>query len=188
MTSDRAGGSDGAAVGSAEPRFLVVGRVLKPHGVRGEVRVEPLTNDPARFKQLTHVYVGERDPRRVTVDSVRFHQGWVLLRLGGYPTRTEAELLRDELLQVTEAEAVPLEEGEYYLYQLEGLAVYTEEGAHLGRLTNVLETGANNVFVVQGPAGELLIPDIPDVVRDVDIEGGRLVIRPLPGLLGDFDE
>ncbi|WP_374687386.1 ribosome maturation factor RimM [Promineifilum sp.] len=188
MTSDLAGDKRGAAESSAEPRFLAVGRVLKPHGVRGEVRVEPLTDDPARFKQLTHIYVGERNPRRVAIEGVRFHQSWVLLRLDGYPTRTEAELLRNELLQVTEAEAVPLEEGEYYLYQLEGLAVYTEAGVHLGRLTDVLETGANNVFIVQGPKGELLIPDIPDVVQDVDIAGGRLVIRPLPGLLGDMDE
>jgi 16S rRNA processing protein RimM len=167
---------------------LAVGRVIKPHGVHGEVRVEPLTDDPARFKRLTHVYVGERQPRRVAVESVRFHQGWVLLRLGGHATRTEAELLRGELLQVTAAEAAPLEEGEYYLFQLEGLDVYTEAGDHLGRLTGVLETGANNVFVVQGARGELLLPDIPDVIQEIDIEGGRLVIRPLPGLLGDFDE
>ena len=116
---------------------------------------------------------------------IRDSGNFVLLKLDGYPTRTEAELLRNELLQVPEDEAIPLEEGEYFLHQLLGLEVVTENGRSLGRLTNVLETGANNVFIIDRPGGELLVPDIPDVVRDVDVAGGRVVIRPLPGLLDD---
>lgn len=175
----------GSADDSAEPRFLAIGRVIKPHGVQGEVRVELMTDVPERFKWLESVYVGERNPRRVVVESVRFHQEFVLLKLAGYPTRTEAEALRDELLQVPEEEAIPLEEGEYFLHQLLGLEVLTEGGQSLGRLTDVLETGANNVFVVSGADGEHLIPDIPDVVQEVDVDGGSIIIRPLPGLLGD---
>lgn len=175
----------GSADDSAEPRFLAIGRVIKPHGVQGEVRVELMTDVPERFKWLKSVYVGERNPRRVAVESVRFHQEFVLLKLAGYPTRTEAEALRDELLQVPEEEAIPLEEGEYFLHQLLGLEVLTEGGQSLGRLTDVLETGANNVFVVSGGDGEHLIPDIPDVVQEVDVDGGRIIIRPLPGLLDD---
>ena len=175
----------GSADDSAEPRFLAIGRVIKPHGVQGEVRVELMTDVPERFKWLKSVYVGERNPRRVAVESVRFHQEFVLLKLAGYPTRTEAEALRDELLQVPEEEAIPLEEGEYFLHQLLGLEVLTESGQSLGRLTDVLETGANNVFVVSGGDGEHLSPDIPDVVQEVDVDGGRIIIRPLPGLLGD---
>ncbi len=147
-----------------------------------------MTDTPERFKWLDTVYLGESNPRRVAVDSVRVHQGGVLLRLVGYPTRTEAELLRGELLQVPESEAVPLEEGEYFLYQLEGLAVYTTGGAHVGRLVEVLETGANNVFVVDGANGQHLLPDIPDVIKEIDIEGGRIVIQPLPGLIDGLDE
>jgi 16S rRNA processing protein RimM len=119
------------------------------------------------------------------VVSARRHGDFVLLKLDGYPTRTEAELLRNELLQVPEDEAIPLEEGEYFLHQLLGLQVVTESGQNLGRLTEVLETGANNVFIIDGPGGELLVPDIPDVVLEVDVAGGRVVIRPLPGLLAD---
>lgn len=175
----------GSADDSAEPRFLAVGRVTKPHGVHGEVRVELLTDRPERFGWLEAIYVGERDPRRVGVVSARQHGAFVLLKLDGYSTRTEAELLRNELLQVPEDEAIPLEEGEYFLHQLLGLAVVTEDGRDLGRLTSVLETGANNVFVIQGLQGEVLVPDIPDVVMAVDIDGGRIIIRPLPGLLPD---
>jgi 16S rRNA processing protein RimM len=166
---------------------LAVGRVIKPHGVHGEVRVEMLTDVPERFGWLEYIYVGERNPRRVAVEGVRYHQEFVLLRLAGYPTRDEAETLRNELLLVPEDEAVPLEEGEYFLHQLIGLEVLTEAGRSLGRLSDVLETGANNVFVVDGPGGQHLIPDIPDVVIQVDVDGGRIVIRPLPGLLGDDD-
>lgn len=164
---------------------MAVGRVIKPHGVQGEVRVELMTDLPQRFEWLKVIYVGERNPRPIAVESVRYHQEFVLLKLAGYPTRTEAEALRNELLQVPEEEAIPLEEGEYFLHQLLGLEVFTEGGQGLGRLTDVLETGANNVFVVVGPGGEHLIPDIPDVVQEVDVDGGRIVIRPLPGLLGD---
>ena len=185
-TPDRmTGPKGGSADDSAEPRFLAVGRVIKPHGVQGEVRVELMTDLPQRFKWLKTVYVGERNPRPVVVESVRFHQEFVLLKLSGYPTRTEAEALRNELLQVPEEEAIPLEEGEYFLHQLLGLEVQTEDGQSLGRLTDVLETGANNVFVVSGADGEHLIPDIPDVVQAVDVAGGRIIIRPLPGLLND---
>ena len=179
------GPKGGSADDSAEPRFLASGRVTKPHGVQGEVRVELMTDLPERFKWLKTVYVGERNPRPVAVESVRFHQEFVLLKLAGYPTRTEAEALRNELLQVPEEEAIPLEEGEYFLHQLLGLEVQTEDGQSLGRLTDVLETGANNVFVVSGADGEHLIPDIPDVVQAVDVAGGRIIIRPLPGLFGD---
>jgi len=170
---------------SAEPRFLAIGRVVKPHGLGGEVRVELLTDVPERFEWLEFVYVGEKKPRRVAVESVRYHQQFVLLKLAGYPTRDEAETLRNELLQVPEAEAIPLATDEYFLFQLEGLEVSTEDGQVLGRLSEVLETGANNVFVIEGPQGQLLVPDIPDVVQEVDIDGGRLVIRPLPGLFRD---
>lgn len=164
---------------------MAIGRVIKPHGVLGEVRVELMTDVPQRFGWLKTIYVGERDPRPVAVESVRYHQEFVLLKLAGYPTRTEAEALRNELLQVPEEEAIPLEEGEYFLHQLLGLEVLTEAGQSLGRLTDILETGANNVFVVSGGGAEHLIPDIPDVVREVDVDGGRIIIRPLPGLLGD---
>lgn len=178
----------GSVENSAEPHFLAVGRVARPHGVHGEVRIELLTDVPERFKWLDYIYVGERNPRRVAVEGVRFHQGTVLLRLAGYPDRNAADTLRGELLQVLESEAIPLEEGEYFLHQLKGLAVYTEKGTCIGRLSEVLETGANNVFVVDGDAGQHLLPDIPDVIREINIKGGRIVIQPMPGLVDGLDE
>lgn len=162
---------------------MAVGRITKPHGVNGEVRVELLTDVRERFEWLDTIYLGETNPRPVSIESVRYHQGVVLLKLAGYPTRTEAETLRGVLLQVPESEAVPLAEGEYFLYQLVGLPVFTEDGTLIGQLSEVLETGANNVFVIDGPQRQYLIPDIPDVVREIDLDARRMVIHPLPGLI-----
>lgn len=173
----------GSADPSAEARFLVIGRIVKPHGVRGEVRVEIYTDLPERFTWLKTVYLGKEEPRPVAVEGVRFHKEWALLKLVGYNNREAAAGLRSEWLQVPEEESLPLEEGEYFLYQLEGVGVHTEAGLYLGDIQQVLETGANNVFVVKGPQGEILIPDIGEVVLDIDFEAKRMLIRPMAGLL-----
>jgi 16S rRNA processing protein RimM len=161
---------------------LVIGEIIKPHGVRGEVRVLPSTDLPERFSWLKTVYIGRAEPRPAGVEAVRSHQHWVLLKLAGIDNRDQAESLRGEWLQVPIDEAIPLEEDEYFLYQLVGLAVYDETGQQLGELVDVLETGANNVFVIRSPEGELLLPDIDEVIREIDLESGRVIVRLLPGL------
>lgn len=173
----------GLAEETSEPRFLVIGRVIKPHGVRGEVKVEVHTELPERFSWLEHVYVGDHEPMAVPVEKVRFHKSWVILKLAGYNDRNEAEKLRAQWLHVPEDEALPLEEGEYYLYQVIGCNVISDEGQVLGKVTEVIETKANNVFVVEGPIGELLLPDIDEVIKEVDLENGRVLVHLIPGLL-----
>ena len=170
------------ATAANDTEFIVIGEITKPHGVRGEMRVKPHTDEPERFSWLAQVYVGETSPRLMDVEKARLHQGMVLLKLTAVNDRTAADALRGEWLMVPEADALPLEEDEYYLFQLEGLAVETAEGEALGILTRVIETGANNVFVVQGDEGELLLPDIADVVQEIDFENGRMVVTLLPGL------
>jgi 16S rRNA processing protein RimM len=173
-------GSDSS---TPEPRFLIIGRVIKPHGIRGEVRVQIITDTPERFEWLETVYVGERHPQLITIEPVRFHKTFVLIKFAGIDTREGAVSLRNELLLVPESEAVPLEEGEYYLYQLIGLDVYTDEGEQLGELAEVLETNANNVFVVKGDRGEVLLPDTEEVIINIDFENGRMEVHLLPGLI-----
>lgn len=123
------------------------------------------------------------DPRPVPVEGVRFHQGYALLKLGQYETRGDVEALRGAWLMVPGEEALPLEEGEHYHYQLEGLEVYTDQDVYLGRLAEILETGANEVFVVKGPRGEVLLPNIAEVVQEVDVAEGRMIVHLLEGLL-----
>jgi 16S rRNA processing protein RimM len=172
---------DSTAGGQTE--YLAIGRIVRSHGVRGEVRVAVYTDLPERFTWLKSVYVGEDHPRAVAVENARFHKNQVVLKLAGYDDRDAAETLRGELLQVPEGEAIPLEEGEYYLYQLVGLAVYSDEGEHLGELMELLETRANTVFVVRGPRGEILLPDTAEVVQEIDFVRGRMIVHLLPGLL-----
>lgn len=175
--------TQGSADPSAEPRFLVVGRIIRPHGVRGEVRVELHTDDAGRFKKLASVHIGDPSAKPTGIQSAREHQGTALLTFEGFEDRNAAETLRNQWLYVPIEEAAPLEDGEYFLYQLEGLAVSDTSGRALGTLVEVMETGANNVFIVRGPRGDILLPDIPDVVTDIDFENGRMIVELLPGLV-----
>lgn len=164
------------------PRYLAIGKVLRPWGVRGEVKVEILTDWPERFALLEHVYLGE-EAMPCRLERVRLHQGYALLKLAGYDDRSAAEALRGQVVQVPHEEAMPLDEGEYYVYQIEGLEVWTDEGESLGRVVEVLFTGSNEVYVVHGPRGEVLIPAIADVVLKVDLEDRRLIVHLMDGLI-----
>lgn len=174
---------------ASTPLFLILGRILRPHGVRGELRVEIATQFPERVGDLETVFIGS-DPYDAesavpfTPTAVRRHRDILLVTLEEITSREEADPLRGKLLMVALEDAVPLEAGEYYTFQILGARVITSDGEELGRIGQVLETGANDVFVVQGgPRGEVLIPDVPHVVVDIDIENQVVTIDPLPGLL-----
>lgn len=171
-----------------EPRYLAIGRISRPHGVRGELRAEILTDYPDRLQtvfaqHLRTLYVGKAH-RPFTLTGVRFHQGAMLLTFKECTTRDEADALRGALVEIPLEDAVPLEEDEYYHFELIGMHVETDEGDTLGDIVDVFTApGANDVFVVHGSRGEILIPAIEDVVMSLDVEAGRVVIHPLPGLL-----
>jgi len=157
--------------------------------VRGEIRVEIVTAYPDRLIEHAFFYLSHPDTpdvaERYTVESARFHQRIVLLKLKECQDREAAETLRDMWVQIPTEEAAPLEEGEYYLFQLLGAQVETEAGECLGQIVEVLETGANDVYVVHGPLGEILLPAIEGVVLEFDTVAKRMVVRPLPGTLVD---
>ena len=178
--------SHSGSEGTSEPRYLTIGRVTRPHGLRGEVRVEPRTDLPERFSWLERVYIGDDAPVAMTVERARLHQGVVILKLGGCDSRDDAEALRGRWVLVPTEEAIPLEQGELFLFQLVDLDVVTVDGETLGTVEDVLQTGANDVLVVRSlgePPRQVLLPDIPDVVIDVDLEAGRIVVQVPPGLL-----
>ncbi|NBD34838.1 MAG: 16S rRNA processing protein RimM [Chloroflexi bacterium] len=166
-----------------EPRYLAVGRVLRPHGIRGELRVQVFTDFPEHLAEISHVYLGPTY-RRMAIEKVRFHKNRILLKLAGLEDRDAAETFRDQTVYVAMEDAVPLEEEEYYHFQVVGMQVETEDGEALGEVVEVLAPpGANDVFVVHGPRGEILIPAIEDAVREIDFDAMRMVIIPMPGLL-----
>ena len=179
---DRGSGRQGRA---PEPRYLAIGLVAGAHGIHGELKVEILTEEPARFGLLKTVHVGREgeDPQPRRLDAFRFHQSRVLLKIEGCEDRTTAEALRGALIQVPIEEALPLKDGEYYEHQVVGLAVWTAAGEPLGELVEILYTGANDVYVVRGPDHkEILIPAITGVILEVDLEAGRLVVELPEGL------
>lgn len=163
---------------------MTVGRVLSPWGVSGWVRVEPETDDPRRFRRLTRVRLAPRrgQPRWLNVKGARVDGHQVRLRFEGIDSREAAQLLGNSLLQIPAEEVAPLPEGRYYRFQLLGLEVWTQEGRRLGRVAEVLETGANDVFVVRGEGQEVLLPALRQVVRRVDLAGRRMEVALLPGL------
>jgi 16S rRNA processing protein RimM len=172
----------------AQPRFLLLGEILRPHGVRGEVRMRLLTDYPERISHLEHVYIGSSpdaaEPVRHVVQHMRMHQNYGLLKLKTIDDRNAAERLRALMVMVTLEDAVPLEADEIYLYQLINLTVQTETGETLGVITDVLETGANDVYIIDSPAyGEVLIPVTDETIIKTDIEAGIVIVQLPEGLL-----
>jgi 16S rRNA processing protein RimM len=167
-------------------RLVVIGRITRPHGLRGEVRVLPQTDHPERFNGLSTCVLwdparDERQGRRIT--SARRHGDVVLLTLAGCTSIEAAETLRGRLVAVPEAEALPLAAGQFYPWQLEGARVLTEDGREIGRFAGVEAGGAQELWVVRDGGREHLIPAVPEIVIEVDVAAGRVVIRPPDGLL-----
>jgi 16S rRNA processing protein RimM len=158
---------------------LVVGAIIGTHGLYGELRVRLITDDPDHFVSLPRVLVGEqRVPYEI--ESVRFSRGAALVKLDGIDDIETAESIRGAVLRIPGSEARPLGENEYFLYQVVGIAVRDEAGSDLGTVTDIIETGANLVFVVTNSAGkEELYPSIPEVVIDLNPTEGYMVVRPL---------
>lgn len=156
--------------------------MLKPWGFRGELKIQILTDFPDRFASLRVVFLGE-DAKRFSVESARLHSGAALLKLQGVDSPEDASKLREQVVQVPIKEAVPLPEGKYYLYQLIGLNVKTTEGRNLGKIEDVLDTGANDVYVVNDGQREVLIPAIEPVVKHVDLDRGEMLVQLLEGLV-----
>jgi len=184
---ERASTSIQASSGSLQPelRYLAIGRVVRAHGVKGEISVSVLTDFPERFETTEWIYLGDEfEATAYHLEKYRWHKKNVLLTLAGITDRNQAELLKGQLVQVPIEEAMPLPEGSYCLYQLMGLQVITTDGNNLGCVSDIIETGANDVYVVKKDGQpEILLPAIPDVVKSIDIEQGQMVVDLIDGLI-----
>ncbi|CAN5589640.1 hypothetical protein BH23CHL4_BH23CHL4_23290 [soil metagenome] len=159
---------------------LAVGLVIGAHGLQGELKVRPLTGDPDQFETFQQFYVGdESQPRKVR--GVRFHAGNVLLRLTGITSPDAVNQLRGAVLRVPGTAVRPLEEGEFFLYQLIGLEARTEQGDVIGVVVDLMETGAADVLVIEDQATrqQTLLPNLPDVVLEIEPGHGFMIVRPL---------
>ncbi len=161
-----------------------VGVITNTHGIAGEAKVYPTTDDPARFKKLKEVILEpEKENVILHITGVKFVKNMVVLQFREYSDINEVQKLRNKELYVTRENAVPLGENENYIADLIGMKVITDEGRELGTLTDVLQTGANDVYVVDRPGRpELLLPAIRDCILEVDVENGVMTVYLMPGL------
>ena len=163
--------------------YLMVGVIANTHGVRGEVKVYPTTDDVNRFKKLKEIYMGD-EKAPLHIQSVKFQKNMVILGFKEYTSLNEVEGLRNKELFVDRAHAVKLQKDEYFISDLIGLKVMTDEGADLGELTDVMTTGANDVYVVKTTDGkEVLLPAIKECVLNVDMNERVMSVHIMEGLL-----
>lgn len=163
--------------------YLAVGKLRRPHGVRGEVQMDVLTDFPERLRRGTTLFVGE-EHKPMSILRSRWHVDALLVQFEGYNNPEQAGELRNQMVYVRADDRPALPEGEYYHHELLGLQVTTESGEALGVVEQVLETGANDVLAVRRADGrELLVPYHDTFVLNVDVAGGRITVRLMPGLL-----
>ena len=164
---------------------LRVGVITSTHGIRGEVKVFPTTDDPARYKKLKQVYlVTRKETLPLTIQSVKFFKQFVIVKFREYNDINEVEQYKNAELWIDRKDAMPLEEGEYYIADLIGLTVMTDEVEKLGVMKDVLQTGANDVYEVEMENGKtVLLPYIEECVKKVDLEKGEILVHVMDGLL-----
>ena len=164
----------------APPEFLIVGYILAPWGIKGEVKVEVATDFPDRFAPRKLVYLNTRP---IEIESCHPHKQHLVVKLATIDSVEDAEKLRGQDLTIPRSELYPLPQGQYYTFQIIGLKVVTTEGELLGHITEIMTTGSNDVYIVEGKRGEILIPAIEDVVKSIDLQKGEVVIEAIKGLL-----
>lgn len=165
--------------------LLQAGVITTTHGIRGEVKVFPTTDDVHRFKDLDSVLLDTgRDYMKLEIENVKYFKQYAILKFKGIDNINDIEKYKGRSLYVTRDQAIPLEEDEYYIADLIGLDVYLESGEKFGVLKDVMETGANDVYIVETKEGkEVLIPAIHECVLDIDVEENRMEIHLMDGLL-----
>lgn len=164
---------------------LEVGQIVNTFGIKGMVKVMPFTDDIRRFDKLNKVYIEKnKSKKEYKIEEVKYHKNMVLIKFEGIDKIEQAEELRNSYLTVSRDSAEKLEEGRYYIVDLLGLDVYTDEQVLLGTLDDIFNTGSNDIYVVKNKEGkQILLPAIEDVIKQVDLENKKLIVHLLPGLV-----
>lgn len=163
--------------------YIAIGRVVRAHGTGGWVRVEVYSGQPQRFEGIRVLYLlGEEGPEGIILNEVKQSHMGLLLKFKNVDTREEAKALVGSELFLPESAKTELPEGSYFIDDLIGLTVFTEEGQRLGVLADVLQMSANDIYVVRDGENERLIPAVGEFVREVDVPGGKMIVRLLEGM------
>lgn len=171
-----------------EPEYLVVGRLRRPHGLRGELVMEIHSDFPERLKPGIEVYVGD-SYQKMVITGARFHNEGLLIKFQNIDSPEDAGGHKNQSVYVTSADRPDLPEGHYYHHELLGFAVFDDNNKLIGTLTEIMQTGANDVYVVRREDGrEVLLPVIESVVLSIEIKTRQIRVKPLPGLLDALAE
>ncbi len=166
------------------PDYLVVGKITRPHGVHGAVRVKPLTDDPHRFQELQVVHAGDEEHPQTPlhIDSAQIANQFIILRFQEIQSRDDAEGLRNTWLYIPRREQKTLPDGAFYYYELIGMTAKAQDDRIIGTVVDYRNYPANDVFVVERDGEEILIPDVPEFVTEIDADNGIVRINAMEGL------
>ncbi len=164
---------------------LEIGQIVNTFGIKGMVKVKPFTDDVNRFDKLKEVYIKNNNNTKIyEIEEVKYHKNMVLIKFKGIDKVEQAELLRNSYLLISRDSVDELEEGKYYIVDLIGINVYTDEQVLLGTLDDIFNTGSNDIYVVKSKEGkQILLPAIGDVIKNIDIENKKMTVHLLPGLI-----
>ena len=165
--------------------YFEVGQIVNTNGLKGLLKINPFTDDITRFEKLKTIFIEhKKELLEFEIESVRYQKKQVLLKLKGIDTIEEAEKYREDYLKINRNKEEKLPEDTYYIVDLIGLDIYTEDGELLGKLDDVFSTGSNDVYVVKNSEGkQILVPAISDVIKNIDLEQKKIVVNLIEGLL-----
>ena len=165
--------------------YFEIGQIVNTFGIKGMVKIKPFTDDINKFDKFKKIYIKKENTKKeYQIEEVKYHKQMVLMKLKGINTPEEADLLRGSYLIINREDEEPLEEGEYYIIDLLGSEVYTDENVLLGKLEDIYNTGSNDIYVVKDELGkQVLLPVISDVIKNIDIKNKKITVHIVPGLM-----
>ena len=166
-------------------KYLEIGQIVNTFGIKGMVKVKPFTDNIERFSNLEKIYIKNKSGQtEYKIQEVKYHKNMVLVKFEGIENPEQANLLRNSYLMIDREEEKPLEEGTYYIVDMIGMDVYTDEGEKLGNIEDIFNTGSNDIYVVKSELGkQILLPAISDVVKNIDMENKKMVVHLISGLI-----
>lgn len=164
---------------------LEIGQIVNTFGIKGFVKVNPFVDDILRFDDLEKVYIRRnKEIKELQVEAVKYHKNMVLVKFKGIDKVEDAELLRNFYLEVDRENAIELEEGEYFIADLLGMNVLTEENEQLGKLEDIFNAGSSDIYVVKTEEGkQILLPAISEVVKEINLKENKIIVHLLEGLI-----
>ena len=168
-----------------EKEMLEVGQIVNTFGVKGMIKIVPYTDDISRFDDLKEIYVVQKSKKeKYVIEEIKYHKNMVLAKLKGIDTMNDAELLKQASVQIERKDAIPLEKDTYFIVDLIGLKVITDDDKELGNLVDIYNTGSNDIYVVKDELGkQVLLPAISDVIKKIDMENKTITVHLIKGLV-----